>query len=149
MSQLKDRLLSDLKAAMVAKDNFKRDTIRFLNSAIKQVEVDERRDLSDDDIIKIIQKSIKQREDAAKQYKEADRADLYEKEEREADILRGYLPAQLSSDEIKEIISNIISDLGANSMKDMRGVMKEANAKIGARSDGKTISTIVKELLNS
>ncbi len=144
---LKERLKSDLKAAMVAKDNFKRDTIRFLNSAIKQIEVDERRELSDDDIFKIIQKSIKQREDAAKQYKDAKRDDLYDKEVKEAELLKDYLPKQLSVDEVEKIVSDIISKLGATGMKDMGAVMKEANSKIGSQSDGKTISEVVKKLL--
>ncbi len=148
MSQVKERLKSDLKAAMVAKDNFKRDTIRFLNSAIKQIEVDERRELGDDDIYKIIQKSIKQREDAAKQYLEAKRDDLYQKEIKEAKLLKEYLPKQLNSEELKEIISSIISELKANSIKDMGKVMKVANEKIGSSSDGKTISQVVKELLS-
>ncbi|RUM66150.1 MAG: GatB/YqeY domain-containing protein [Sulfurospirillum sp.] len=147
MSEIKERLKADLKAAMVAKDSFKRDTIRFLNSAIKQVEVDERRELSDDDIYKIIQKSIKQREDAAKQYKDANRDDLYEKEIKEAELLKEYLPKQLSLEEIKDIISSIINEIGAEGMKDMGRVMKEANEKIGTKSDGKTISMVVKELL--
>ena len=147
MSDIKERLKADLKAAMVAKDSFKRDTIRFLNSAIKQVEVDERRELSDDDIYKIIQKSIKQREDSANQYKDANRADLYEKELKEAELLKSYLPAQLSLEEIKDIVSSVINEIGAEGMKDMGRVMKTANEKIGSRSDGKTISEVVKELL--
>ena len=80
MSGLKDQLQNDLKDAMKQKDNFKRDAIRFLMSALKQIEVDERKELSDADIIKIIQKSLKQREDAATAFKEAQRDDLYEKE---------------------------------------------------------------------
>jgi len=147
MSTIKERLKSDLKDAMKNKDSFKRDTIRFLNSAIKQVEVDERRELSDDDIYKIIQKSIKQREDSAKQYKEAGRDELYEKEIKEAKLLLSYMPKQLSIDEIKEIVSSIISDLKAEGMKDMGRVMKEASQKIGLSADGKSISMVVKDLL--
>ena len=93
--ELKKRLQEDLKKAMKEKDIFKRDTIRFLMSAIKQVEVDSRKELSDEDIIKIIQKSIKQREESAAQYKEANREDLFEKETKEAQILKSYLPKQL------------------------------------------------------
>ncbi len=147
MSTIKERLKSDLKDAMKNKDSFTRDTIRFLNSAIKQVEVDERRELSDDDIYKIIQKSIKQREDSAKQYKEAGRDELYEKEIKEAELLLSYMPKQLSIDEIKEIVSSIISDLKAEGMKDMGRVMKEASQKIGLSADGKSISMVVKDLL--
>jgi len=148
MQDIKDRLKRDLKEAMVNKDSFKRDTIRFLNAAIKQIEVDERRELSDDDIVKIIQKSIKQREDAAKQYQEASRDDLYQKETKEANLLKEYLPKQLEIGEIKEIVTNIINETGAKSMKDMGNVMKIATQKIGSRSDGKTVSSVVKELLS-
>ncbi len=80
MSELKTRLQNDLKEAMKSKDNFKRDAIRFLMSALKQIEVDERKELSDADIVKIIQKSLKQREDAAVAFKEAGRTELFDKE---------------------------------------------------------------------
>jgi uncharacterized protein YqeY len=148
MSQVKELLKEDLKVAMKAKDVFKRETIRFLMSALKQVEVDERRELSDDDIYKIIQKSIKQREDAATQYKEAGREELYEKEIKESILLKNYLPKQLEEDELKEIISQIIAKNGATGMKDMGNVIKLTMVKVGAGADGKSVSNIVKELLN-
>ncbi len=148
MSQVKEVLKSDLKDAMKAKDVFKRETIRFLMSAIKQIEVDERRELSDDDIYKIIQKSVKQREDAAKQYKDAGREDLYEKETKEATLIKAYLPQQLSQDELKQIVSDVIAKSGASSMKDMGGVIKQVMAEVGSRADGKSVSNIVKALLN-
>ena len=148
MSQIKEKLKSDLKDAMKAKDVFKRETIRFLMSALKQVEVDERRELSDDDIYKIIQKSIKQREDAAKQYKEAGRDDLYEKEVNEANLLKTYLPKQLSGDELKTVIQDIIAQSGASSIKDMGNVIKLTIEKVGTGADGKSVNTIVKSLLN-
>ena len=148
MSQIKEILKDDLKAAMKAKDIFRRDTIRFLMSALKQVEVDERRELSDDDIYKIIQKSIKQRDDAASAYKEAGREDLYEKEVNEAAVLKNYLPKQLDETELKEIISQIISESGASGMKDMGNVIKLTMAKVTSSADGKSVSKVVKELLN-
>ena len=148
MSQIKEILKDDLKAAMKAKDIFRRDTIRFLMSALKQVEVDERRELSDDDIYKIIQKSIKQRDDAASAYKEAGREDLYEKEVNEAAVLKNYLPKQLDETALKEIISQIISESGASGMKDMGNVIKLTMAKVTTSADGKSVSKVVKELLN-
>lgn len=144
---LKERLQKDLKEAMKAKDSFKRDTIRFLMSAIKQVEVDTRKVLSDEDIIKIIQKSIKQREDAAQQYKEGGREDLYEKEIKEAEILRSYLPKQLSDEELTKEVKTIIQEIGATSMKDMGKVMQAATKKLAGQADGKRISEAVKKLL--
>lgn len=147
MSAVKETLKSDLKAAMIAKENFKRDTIRFLMAAIKQVEVDERIEMDDAGIYKLIQKSLKQREDAATQFKEAGRDDLYEKEMKEADILKVYMPKQLSEAELKTIINATIAKLGASSMKEMGMVMKSVNEEVGTSADGKTVSTLVKELL--
>ena len=148
MSQIKAKLQQDLKDAMKAKDVFKRETIRFLMSALKQVEVDERRELSDDDIFKIIQKSVKQREDAAKQYREAERPDLYEKEEKEAELLKSYLPKQLSEEELKAVVTEVIADTGASDMKDMGRVIKAVMAKVGSTADGKSVSNVVKALLS-
>jgi len=147
MSTVKETLKSDLKAAMIAKENFKRDTIRFLMAAIKQVEVDERIEVDDAGIYKLIQKSLKQREDSASQFKEAGRDDLYEKEMKEAEILKVYMPKQLSEEELTTVINATIAKLGASSMKEMGMVMKAVNEEVGSSSDGKTISNLVKDLL--
>ncbi|BCD68092.1 GatB/YqeY domain-containing protein [Nitratiruptor sp. YY09-18] len=146
---LKEQLQNDLKEAMKAKDTFKRDTIRFLMSAIKQVEVDTRKELSDADIIKIIQKSVKQREEAASQYKEGGREDLYEKEMKEAQILKSYLPKQLGDEELEEKLKNIITEVGATSMKDIGKVMGVATKQLAGVADGKRINQVVKKLLGS
>jgi uncharacterized protein YqeY len=148
MGSVKDTLKSDLKAAMIAKENFKRDTIRFLMAAIKQIEVDERIELDDDAIYKVIQKSLKQREDAAKQYKDAGRDDLYDKEVAEAEILKIYLPKQMDDEALRNLINDAIKSLDAQGMKDMGRVMKYVNEKVGSSADGKRVSTLVKELLN-
>ena len=145
--ELKIQLQNDLKEAMKSKDTFKRDTIRFLMSAIKQVEVDTRKELSNEDIIKIIQKSIKQREEAAHQYKEGGREDLYQKEIDEAEILKTYLPKQLSDEELTKELQDIIQESGATSIKEMGKVMQIATKKLAGRADGKRISQKVKELL--
>jgi len=148
MSQVKAKLQEDLKVAMKEKDQFKRDTIRFLMSAIKQVEVDERKTLSDDDIYKIIQKSVKQREEAVKQYREAGREDLADKEEKEALLLKSYLLEQLDEEALRKIVAETIAESGATSMKEMGSVIKSVMAKVGSRADGKSVSAIVKELLS-
>ncbi len=144
---LKERIAKDLKEAMKAKDSFTRDTLRFLMSAIKQVEVDTRKELSDEDVIKIIQKSVKQREEAATQYKEGGREDLYEKEMKEAEILKRYLPKQLSDEELRAQLEAIIEEVGATSMKDMGKVMGVATKKLAGRADGRRINQMVKEIL--
>ena len=147
MSQLKIKLQDDLKDAMKNKDNFKRDAIRFLMSALKQIEVDERKELSDADIIKIIQKSLKQRDDAATAFKEAGRIDLYDKEVAEANILKAYLPQQLSDEALKSIIQKHIASSGATSMKEIGKIMAGVLAECEGVADGKRINTIAKELL--
>ncbi len=144
---LKETIAKDLKEAMKAKDSFTRDTLRFLMSAIKQVEVDTRKELSDEDVIKIIQKSVKQREEAATQYKEGGREDLYEKEMKEAEILKRYLPKQLSDEELRAQLEAIIEEVGATSMKDMGKVMGVATKKLAGRADGRRINQMVKEIL--
>ncbi|MBP1681744.1 MAG: YqeY-like protein [Proteobacteria bacterium] len=147
MSQLKAKLQDDLKEAMKSKDNFKRDAIRFLMSALKQIEVDERKELSDADIIKIIQKSLKQRDDAAMAFKEADRIDLYDKEVAEATILKSYLPQQLSDEALKIIVQKHIQSSGATSLKEIGKIMAGVLAECEGVADGKRINAIAKELL--
>lgn len=144
---LKEQLKNDLKDAMKNKENFKRDVIRFLNSAIKQVEVDERRELSDDDTLKIIQKSVKQREDSITQYKDAGRDDLAEKEAKEVEILMAYMPKQLEDSELEAEMKAIIAEVGATSMKDMGKIMGVATKKLAGKTDGKRINEMVKKLL--
>jgi uncharacterized protein YqeY len=145
---LKEQIKNDIKEAMKAKEIERRDALRLLSSAIKQVEVDERKELSDDDVIAIILKQVKQRNDAAAQYKEAGRDDLYDKEVAEIKIFEAYLPAQLSDEELEAALKAIIAEVGAESMKDMGKVMGAAKAKIGSQADGKRINECVKSLLS-
>ena len=147
MSQLKTKLQDDLKEAMKNKDAFKRDAIRFLMSALKQIEVDERKELSDEDIIKIIQKSLKQREDAISAFQEAGRNDLVEKETAEASLLKSYLPQQLSDDELKAIIQKHIAALGISSMKEIGKLMPVILSECAGVADGKRINLIAKTML--
>lgn len=147
MSQLKVKLQEDLKEAMKNKDNFKRDAIRFLMSALKQIEVDERKELSDADIVKIIQKSLKQRDDAATAFKDAGREDLYEKEIAEATMLKSYLPQQLSDEALKAVIEKHIQSSGATSLKEIGKIMSGVLAECEGVADGKRINAIAKELL--
>ena len=144
---LKEQLKEDLKTAMRDKEVIKRDSIRAINTMIKQIEVDERKELIDEDIIKLIQRGIKQREEAITQYFAASRNDLVEKEQEQIDIFMEYLPKQLSDEELESIIKSIISETGAESMKDMGKIMNPAKEKIGGSADGKRINDMVKKLL--
>ena len=144
MSSIKAQINQDLKDAMKSGDNFKRDALRMLNSAFKQVEVDKRITLSDEEVIKILKSAYKQREDAATAYKNANRNDLYEQESKEMALILNYLPKQLEDAELKQEIQSIIAKLGASGAKDMGKVMAEAK---NLNADGRRISSFVKELL--
>lgn len=133
---------------MKAKDNKKRDALRLLSSALKQVEVDERRELSDDDVIKIIQSQVKRRDDAATQYRDAGRDDLMQKELDEIACYKEYLPAQLSDGELQEALKVIIAKVGATTIKDIGKVMGAASKELSGKADGKRINECAKTLLS-
>lgn len=107
-----EQLKNDLKDAMRAQEVVRRDSIRAINTMIKQVQVDERKELNDEDVIKLIQRGIKQREEAASQYKEAGREDLVQKELEQVEIFKSYLPQQLSDEELQSRMQQIIQDVG-------------------------------------
>lgn len=144
---LKVQLKEDLKTAMREKEVVKRDSIRAINTMIKQIEVDERREIDDEEVIKLIQRGIKQREEAITQYSAASRDDLVQKEQEQVDIFMLYLPAQVSDDELEAGMKEIISQTGAVSMKDMGKVMGIATKKFAGVADGKRINEMVKKLL--
>lgn len=144
---LKEQIKADIKDAMRAKDTARRNTLRNLSAAIKQIEVDERRELSDADVEAILMKYAKQREDAKEQFAAGGRDDLVAKEEAELALVRSYLPEPLSDEELSEILRQIIADTGATSMKEMGRVMGAAKAAVGSRADGGRINIIVKQLL--
>ncbi|MBN2815653.1 MAG: GatB/YqeY domain-containing protein [Campylobacterales bacterium] len=144
---LKETIHNDLKTAMKTKDIKKRDALRLLTSAFKQIEVDERKELNDEDVIKIIQTQVKRRNDAAEQYKAAGRDDLLQIELDEIACYEVYLPAQLSDEELTTALKEIITQVGAQSMKDMGKVMGVASKELSGKADGKRINEMVKTLL--
>ena len=144
---LKEQLKEDLKTAMREKEVVKRDSIRAINTMIKQIEVDDRREIDDEEVIKLIQRGIKQREEAITQYSAASRDDLVQKEQEQVDIFMLYLPAQVNDDELEDGMKEIISQTGAVSMKDMGKVMGIATKKFAGVADGKRINEMVKKLL--
>jgi uncharacterized protein len=145
---LKEQISNDIKTAMKEKEVAKRDALRLLSSAMKQIEVDERKELTDEDVIKIIQKRVKQRNDAMTQYRDAGREDLYEKEFSEAAIFETYLPKQLSDEDLESAIRSVIAETGAETMKDIGRVMSAASKTLGAQADGKRINECAKKLLS-
>ncbi|MCT7505441.1 GatB/YqeY domain-containing protein [Aliarcobacter cryaerophilus] len=145
---LKEKLNEDLKQAMRDKEVVKRDSIRAINTMIKQIEVDERRVLDDAEVIKLVQRGIKQREEAISQYSAASRDDLVQKEQEQVDVFMLYLPKQLSDVELENGMKEIISEVGATSLKDMGKVMGAASKKFAGVADGKRINEMVKKLLS-
>lgn len=145
---LKEKLNEDLKQAMRDKEVVKRDSIRAINTMIKQIEVDERRVLNDAEVIKLVQRGIKQREEAISQYRAASRDDLVQKEQEQVDVFMLYLPKQLSDEELESGMKEIISEVGATSLKDMGKVMGVASKKFAGVADGKRINEMVKKLLS-
>ena len=140
---IREQILADIKEAMKAKDEFKRDTLRTLNAALKQVEVDQRIEMTDEVVLPLLQKEIKKRADSVELYIKGAREDLAKKEQGEIELIKAYLPAQLSDDELKEKIKSIIEKVGKN----LGAVMKMAKDEIGASAEAKRISMIAKELL--
>ena len=140
---IREQILADIKEAMKAKDEFKRDTLRTLNAALKQVEVDQRIEMTDEVVLPLLQKEIKKRADSVELYLKGAREDLAKKEQSEIELIKTYLPAQLSDDELKEKIKSIIEKVGKN----LGAVMKMAKDEIGASAEAKRISIIAKELL--
>ena len=145
---LKEQLMQDLKDAMKEKNEVKKNTIQMARAGILQIEKDKGIEVDDAKIIEIIAKEVKGKKDALVDFEKGGRQDLIDQTNAEIEILSKYLPKQLSKEEIKEIVQNIVNDLGATSMKDMGPVMKEAKNKIGAGADGRTINEVVKEILS-
>ncbi len=145
---LNAQIKSDIKDAMRAKDTVKRDTLRNIQAAVKQIEVDERRDVTDADLETIMMKYLKQREDAKTQFADAGRDDLVAKEEAEIAIVKAYLPEPMDDAELESVLKEVIASVGAESMKDMGKVMGGAKKAIGSRADGGRINQMVKKLLS-
>ncbi|MCX7545078.1 GatB/YqeY domain-containing protein [Marinicella gelatinilytica] len=145
---LKQRITEDMKNAMRAKDKTLLGTIRLLTSEIKQIEVDTRSDVNDADIVKIIGKMIKQRKDAAEQYDQADRPELADIERAESEVLKAYLPQQLSEDEVQALVDDTIRQTDAQGMQDMGRVMGQLQSKIAGRADMGEVSALVKSRLS-
>jgi len=132
---------------MKAGDRLKLSTLRMLVAAIKQKEIDTRAELSDDEIVSVIEKQMQQRLEAAEQYEAAGRNELFEKESQEAEILKAYLPEKMGEEEVAEMIEKIISDMGEISMKDMGKIMSILKDKAGSKIDMKLASQMVREII--
>lgn len=148
---LEKNIMTKMKEAMKAKDSVALESLRAIKSAIllAKTETGSSDGLSEEQEVKMLQKLVKQRKDSATLYNEQGRADLAEPEIAQAAVIEQFLPAQMSTEKLTQEISQIISDMGASGMKDMGKVMGVASKKLGGSADGKSISSVVKGLLNS
>lgn len=144
---LKEKLLEDLKVSMREKNHIRKNTIQMVRAAILQVEKDKNIEVQDNQILEIIAKEVKSKKDALVDFEKAGREDLISQTKEEISVLSEYLPKQLTEEELKIKISEIISRIGATSIKDLGIVMKEAKAEIGVAADGKMINEVVRKIL--
>jgi uncharacterized protein YqeY len=146
---LEEKILNDYKEAMKKKDTIKSSTLSLLRAEIINVAIAKnKKALDDSEAIVVIKKQVKQHQDSIEQFKNGNRLDLADKETKELEVLKSYLPAQLPAEEISKFIEEAIVSTGAKDPKDMGKVMKEVNVKISGRADGKLVSDLVREKLS-
>ena len=144
---IKETLAQDLKLSLKEKDIIKKNTVQGIRAAILQYEKDNLTELDDDGILDVIAKELKKRRDVLPEYERSGREDLITQLNREIEIVMGYLPSQLSEDELDEIVKNAVESTGASSMKDMGKIMAEVMPKIKGRADGKLVNALAKKYL--
>jgi uncharacterized protein YqeY len=145
---LEERIEGEFKAALKAQDKIKLSTLRMLKADINNLKLEpNKKALTDADIVKIIQRQVKQHKDSIEQFEKGKRDDLAEKEKKELEILSGYLPEQLSEEELTKIIKDAVKELEATSKKDMGKVIKTVMERVKGKAEGKTVSRIVAAML--
>ena len=147
---LKEQLTEDMKAAMKAKEAGKQElsVIRMVRSAVRQIEIDGKKELDDNGVIDIISKEVKMRKDSIDEFRKGDREDLVAQNEAEIAVLMKYLPQQLTEDEVRSLVKEAVAASGASSAKEMGKVMAVLMPKVKGRADGKLVNTVVREALN-
>lgn len=145
---LAERLDADLKQAMRDKDKIRLSTIRLIRTAIKNAEIDQKRTLTDEDIMGVLNRELKQRRDSLQAFEDAARTDLVDQVKQEIAVLQDYLPAQLSEEEIRTIVVDTIAEVGASAKKDMGKVMGALMPKLQGRADGKLVNQLVQQHLS-
>jgi uncharacterized protein len=145
---LEERLLEEMKQAMKSNDKLRLSTIRMIRSALKNKEIELRKNLEDEEVAKVIQAMVRKGEESVEQFQIGGRMDLVDKEKKEIEILKSFLPQPLSQEEILQIIDQSIQETQASSLKDIGRVMKSVMPKIGGKADGKLINQLVKERLS-
>lgn len=146
---MKEKILEDLKQAMKNQDKEKLAVIRMVKGAITLEEINQKKELNDDDIIGIIAKQIKTRKESIIEFEKGNRQDLVNQTEKEIEILMNYMPKQLTEEEVTEIIDNVFNEMKPQSVKDMGMIMKKVSEKVKGRADMSFVSSIIKEKLNN
>jgi len=146
---LKEQLTADMKEAMKNHEKDRLAVIRMVRGAIRQQEIDGQKELGDEDVIAVLSKEVKMRKDSLEEFKKGGREDLVEKTQAEIDVLMPYLPAQLSEEEVRELVKAAVEQTGATTGKDMGKVMGVLMPKVKGRADGKMVNTIVRSFLQS
>ncbi|NDL60982.1 GatB/YqeY domain-containing protein [Phytoactinopolyspora mesophila] len=151
MASLKDRIKSDLTDAMRARDDVRKGTLRMTLSAIGTAEVagSAAKELSDDEVITVLTREVKRRREAAEAFRAGGRADSAQREEAEAAIISEYLPAQLSGEELAQLVDQAVAEAGAESPRDMGKVMKVLQPKVAGRAEGRVVADAVKQRLTT
>ena len=146
---IKDQLTEDMKQAMKDRENGKLrlSVIRMVRSNIKNVEINDKKELTDDEVLAVLMKEVKMRQDSLEEFQKAGLSELVAQAEEEIKILKKYLPEALSDEELKGIVAEVVAEVGATTMKDMGKVMPAVIAKTKGRADGKRINAMVRELL--
>ena len=145
---LEEKILNDYKEAMKARDSLRSSVLSFLRADMMNTAVSKKKNsLDDTEVVSVIKKQIKQRQDSIEQFTKGGRLEMADKEKKELEILKVYLPAELPADEIKKVIEEVVTSTGALGIKDMGKVMKEVNAQIAGKAEGKLVSELVKERL--
>jgi uncharacterized protein YqeY len=146
--KLIEQIQEDLKRSMKAKDGNRVSVLRFLLSSIKNREIDKKEILNDDEILKVIASSAKSRRESIEAFREGNRPDLVEKEAEELAILEEYLPEQLSPEDVRNIVKEVVEAVGAATVSDLGMVMKELMPRLQGKADGKLVNNIVREILS-
>jgi uncharacterized protein YqeY len=144
----KEQIQQNLKEAMKSGDTRRREVLRLMMAAFKQVEIDQRKDLSEGDMISILMSEAKKRREAIEEMERAGRSKLAEQEKYELGVIEGYLPQQLSREEIEKLVREAVQEVGATTPKDMGKVMKVLMPRVQGQADGKLVNSIVKEILS-
>jgi len=147
---LVEKIFNDYKEAMKSRDGLKSSVLSFLRADMLNLATTKKKDKLDDaEVVTVIRKQIKQRQDSIEQFTQGGRLEMADKEKKELDILKNYLPAELSAQEISRLIEEVVVAIGANGLKDMGQVMKELTVKLAGKADGRLVSDLVKQRLNN